>query len=189
MSPTQFVTQCVTNWKCEVKGAHIFQVGDSKTLAEFRRQPFRQVVQNFLAVFRTGFSVLLIFHDKTTDLPICLYHREIDRFISRLTHRLQYLTDCPIQVLAGLFNYLSITPRAEHLMIGTKLPLQYTLSFLICKDRKQLHPFLTQTQSSPARTGTGLTKYIAFLEKEWGPGGRGKLRFTRNEVFPFPRNR
>ena len=97
MGPAQFVTQCVTYWKCLIKKPHISQIACIKPFAEFRSQPSGQLFQDLLAILRAGFSVLLIFHDQSADLPICLHHCEIDRFVSTPPRRFQHLTDGAVQ--------------------------------------------------------------------------------------------
>ncbi len=48
MSPAQFRTQCVLNWKCIVKSAHIAKIANIKSFSEFSRKPFWQLLQKIL---------------------------------------------------------------------------------------------------------------------------------------------
>ena len=41
MSPTQFATQCVAIWKCQIKLPHIFQIGNSKSFSKILSHLFR----------------------------------------------------------------------------------------------------------------------------------------------------
>jgi len=52
----------------QVESPHIFQITSGKTLAEFRSQLLRQAEENFLAIFRTTFPLLLLIDDMATNL-------------------------------------------------------------------------------------------------------------------------
>ena len=78
MGPTQFMTQCVTNWKGLIKQPHISQIGDVEASPELRGQAPRQGLQQPGPIFRPGRSALFEFDDMPADLPAGLYLNGID---------------------------------------------------------------------------------------------------------------
>lgn len=69
MGPTQFVTQCVTDWKCLIKQTHVAQIGGIGTPPEFRRQRFGQPGDKACAVACTVCAMLLELDDMAADFP------------------------------------------------------------------------------------------------------------------------
>ena len=64
MGPAQFGTQCVLNWKREIKLPHVTEIADIEALSKLGGQPFRDVFQHLLAVsgpvvFSAGFKIRL----------------------------------------------------------------------------------------------------------------------------------
>lgn len=86
MRPAQFVTQCVTIWEGQVKLAHIFQVGNRKSLSKVPRHASGQVVQQPGAVLGTVCAALLT-DDGPADLPVCLHHRIIGGLVDLASRR------------------------------------------------------------------------------------------------------
>jgi hypothetical protein len=78
VGPTQFKTQCVTNWEMLKEQAHIAQVADIKPRAKFLAQALGQFRQYLLAVGRALLPALLVFHYHTANLPIGLHHGGVD---------------------------------------------------------------------------------------------------------------
>jgi hypothetical protein len=69
MGPTQFVTQCVTDWKRLIKESHVAQIRSIKPFPEPRREHLRQRRQQLCSVDRSFGSSLLEFDDVPADLP------------------------------------------------------------------------------------------------------------------------
>lgn len=62
MAPTQFVTQCVTNWERFEKQPHISQIALIKPLSKFRSKFLRKFLQNLFSVFGSlPFQFILLF--------------------------------------------------------------------------------------------------------------------------------
>ena len=88
MGPTQFGTQCVLNWKCEIEPAHIAQIAYIEPFSKLHRQPLRNVFQHLLAV---GGPVVLPagLENRLADLPVGRHHGGVDRRVDlplRLDH-------------------------------------------------------------------------------------------------------
>lgn len=78
MRPSQFVTQCVTNWESLVELPHITEVRSRKPRAILLDKPLRQPIDNILTKLGSTFSLLLVFYDIFTHLPVCFYNGSID---------------------------------------------------------------------------------------------------------------
>ncbi len=52
---------------------------------------------------------------------------------------------------------------------------------------KKKHPATIRCRSASCGVTSRAAKYLAFFEKGWGLGRRGKLFFTGKKFFPFPR--
>ncbi len=77
MSPTQFRTQCVLNWKCIVKPTHISKVTNIKSFTKLRSQFIRKKLQKLLSVLSAfAFSTSLI--NLFTYIPIRRDHRKVN---------------------------------------------------------------------------------------------------------------
>ena len=84
MRPTQFVTKCVTDWKCEIKLAHVLEVRQRIAMAIFSRQSRWQRLQRLLAAFGFAPSLLLVLDDQLADGPICnlsLFNRPMSALV------------------------------------------------------------------------------------------------------------
>ena len=70
MTPTQFVRQRLTNWKCRKKFTHIDQVRTAEPFSKLRGQILSEVIQQFCPILGFRIAILFIFYNMTTDLPI-----------------------------------------------------------------------------------------------------------------------
>ena len=70
MRPSQFVTQCVTNWKCEIELTHVLEVSQRIAIAVFQHQPRRQRFQRLLAILGLATALLLVLDDQLADGPV-----------------------------------------------------------------------------------------------------------------------
>ena len=52
MRPAQFARQCLAFFICEIKRAHILQIGTGKALAEFGGQDAGKIFERLLSVVR-----------------------------------------------------------------------------------------------------------------------------------------
>lgn len=66
------------NWETLIELPHIAQVSGVEASAELRGQIYGKVINQALAVLRTVAAVLLIFHDITPYLPVCINYRLVD---------------------------------------------------------------------------------------------------------------
>lgn len=78
VGPTQFVTQCVTHWKCLIKKSHVAQIRGIESLPEPCRQHFSQRWQQPCPVSRPFGATLFELDDMPADLPAGLYLERID---------------------------------------------------------------------------------------------------------------
>ena len=78
MGPAQFVTQCVTLWKCLIKKPHITQIRGIEAFTKLRRKCFRQNWQQPFSISCTLCSSLLEFNDMPSNLPAGMYLKRIN---------------------------------------------------------------------------------------------------------------
>lgn len=96
MSPTQFGTHCVPNWKLLIKVPHVAQVTFIKPFPKPRRQHLRQRRQQSCPVDRSFGSSLFKFDDVPADLAAGLHLKRIDRaqdFLASLADQLAKFVD------------------------------------------------------------------------------------------------
>jgi hypothetical protein len=74
---SQFSTQCVLNWKCHEKRAHVPQVRGGEPPAEVGGQPLRYRFEKGSAVPRSALTALLMLHDQSANLPVREHHRRV----------------------------------------------------------------------------------------------------------------
>src|SRR3989304_6718556 len=96
MCPTQLATQCVANWKCQVKLPHILHIGIIKAFPKFLCQTLRQLFNQILPVFCLCLPLLLFLHNDPTDVPVCLNHSKIHSTIGAGSCSLKNLPDTAI---------------------------------------------------------------------------------------------
>lgn len=53
VGPTQLVTQCVTNWKCQVELTHVLEIGNGEALSEVFREALRELFHDVSAYLAT----------------------------------------------------------------------------------------------------------------------------------------
>jgi hypothetical protein len=78
VSPTQFATHCVANWKGQIKTAHVTQIGGVKTFTELRGQSLCQCRQKSFAIRGTRLPILLKLDNMAADLPASLHLHHVD---------------------------------------------------------------------------------------------------------------
>jgi hypothetical protein len=69
VSPTQFMTQCVTNWKSLIKEPHVTEVGGIEAFSELGDQGGGQGLHEAAPVLGPARAALLEHDDVTPDLP------------------------------------------------------------------------------------------------------------------------
>ena len=77
MSPAQFATQCVANWKRKKELTHIAKVCDAKASSEIRGKPSGEACNQCLPICCALLSALLV-NNALADLPIRLNHRKVN---------------------------------------------------------------------------------------------------------------
>ena len=116
MSPTQFVTQRVTNWKCLIKQAHIAKVGRVEALAELYRQLFGQGRQQVLAILRSISPTLLKLDNVPANLPTGAYLNHIGRSQYLLACLLNQFSQAPQQRPETILTWVCLGQLIAHAM-------------------------------------------------------------------------
>jgi hypothetical protein len=70
MRPAQFGTHCVPNWEGLVESPHIAQISLIKALPKLYGEMFCKFNHPLFAVFGPALSVLFLFSNERTDIPI-----------------------------------------------------------------------------------------------------------------------
>jgi hypothetical protein len=96
MAPAQFVTQCVTIWECEIKQAHVPQIGFGESLSQISCQLNRQGRNQSIPIRRFCCAALL-FDNHFAHEPVRLDHREVGSRADKLPRLLKYIAHLAVK--------------------------------------------------------------------------------------------